>query len=96
MEKSYYEDKERYSRNSPIEHAYKINTPTMIWTGDHDLRVDWHQSVEMYLGLRRLGAEVELLIYENEIHVLTKKENQMDLTNRVENWFSKYLKNNKE
>ncbi len=96
MEKSYYEDKERYRRNSPIEHAHKIDTPTLIWTGDHDLRVDWHQSVEMYLGLRRLGAEVELLIYENEIHVLTQKENQMDLTKRVENWFSKYLKNNKE
>jgi dipeptidyl aminopeptidase/acylaminoacyl peptidase len=96
MEKSSYQDKERYRRNSPIEHAHKIKTPTMIWTGNRDLRIDWHQSVEMYLGLRRLGADVELLIYENEIHVLTKKKNQMDLTKRVENWFSKYLKINKE
>ena len=93
MEESFYDDKRRYILNSPIEHAHKVTTPTLIWTGNQDVRIDWHQSVEMYLGLRRLGAEVELLIYEDEIHVLTKKQNQQDLSERIERWFAKYLNN---
>jgi len=91
MGKSFYDDKESYRKNSPIESAQNIQTPTLIWTGDKDFHVDWHQSLKMYLSLRRLGVDVELLIYENEIHVLTKKENQIDLSQRIENWFSKYL-----
>ena len=92
MKKSYYDAKEKYRRNSPLEYAHKITTPTLIYTGNHDFRIDWHQSLEMYLSMRRLGAKVELLVYENEFHTLTGKENQKDLTQRIETWFSKYLK----
>lgn len=92
MGKSFYEGKELYRRNSPLEYAQNIKTPTLIWTGNKDYQVNWHQSEALYLALRRLKTEVELLIYENEGHSLIKGKNQKDLTLRITNWFSKYLK----
>lgn len=93
MGKSFYEGKELYKRNSPVEYAQNIKTPTLIWTGNKDYQVNWHQSEAMYLALRRLNVEVELRIYENEGHSLLQARNQKDLTVRISNWFNKYLKN---
>ena len=92
MGKSFYEAKELYKRNSPVEYAQNIKTPTLIWTGNKDYQVNWHQSEAMYLALRRLSVEVELLIYENEGHSLAVQKNQKDLTRRIQDWFNKYFK----
>lgn len=91
MGKSYYEDREAYKSNSPMEFAHNINTPTLIWTGNEDTHVDWHQSQAMYLALRRRKLNVELLLYEKEAHSLLKPKNQIDLTLRIQDWFDKYL-----
>ena len=92
MGQSFYEGKELYKRNSPVEYAQNIKTPTLIWTGNKDYQVNWHQSEAMYLALRRLNREVELRIYENEGHSLVKGQNQKDLTERILKWFNTYLK----
>ncbi len=90
---SFYENPAAYLRNSPIHHAANINIPLLLWTGGRDKRVDWHQSVELYLGLRRLDKECELLIYPEEAHAMyDKPQNQADLTQRIRRWFGKYLK----
>jgi dipeptidyl aminopeptidase/acylaminoacyl peptidase len=92
MGKSYYEDPEGYRRNSPIEYAIDISTPLMIWEGDQDTNIDWHQSIELYLALRRLNKEVTLCLYPGEAHDLNEAENQKDLSLRIISWFDKYLK----
>ncbi len=92
MGKSFYEDRNAYKKNSPLEYAQNIETPTLIWTGNQDYHVNWHQSVAMFLALRRLEFEVQLLIYENEAHTLLQANNQKDLTFRIQDWFDKYLK----
>lgn len=92
MGKSYYEDPEGYRRNSPIEYAKRISTPLMIWEGDQDTNIDWHQSIELYLALRRLNKEVSLCLYPGEAHDLNEAENQKDLSLRIISWFNKYLK----
>jgi len=90
--KSYFEIPEIYEQNSPIHHAQNINTPLLTWTGDKDTNVNWEQSVELYNALRRLNKEHIFLLYPNEGHSLLKKENQMDLTIRMREWFDHYLK----
>lgn len=90
--KSFYEDREGYYNNSPMYHGANIKTPSLIWTGKNDYHVDWHQSEQMYLALRRLKVEVEMLIYENESHSLIQPKNQIDLSEKIQNWFDKYLK----
>lgn len=92
MGKSFYEDKEGYDRNSPIRHAEKITTPLLAWTGKQDLQVNWAQSMELYLALRRLGKKHLLLLYPGETHMLTNRQNQQDLSDRIKDWFGYWLK----
>ncbi|CAD0001078.1 hypothetical protein FLAT13_00374 [Flavobacterium salmonis] len=91
--KSPYEDPLAYTRNSPISNAEHITTPLLLWTGKKDQHVDWHQSVEYYMALRRLGKNNVTLFYTDEGHSLLNPENQKDFTQRVEEWFGYYLKN---
>lgn len=89
---SFYQNPEAYLRNSPLHHAANIDTPLLLWTGGKDSRVDWHQSIELYSGLRRLGKACTLLIYPDEHHAMSNKTNQVDLTKRIKAWFDTYLK----
>jgi dipeptidyl aminopeptidase/acylaminoacyl peptidase len=89
---SFYQNQEAYLRNSPLHYAVNINTPLLLWTGGKDSRVDWHQSIELYSGLRRLGKECTLLLYPDEGHAMQSKPNQVNLTKRMKAWFDTYLK----
>ena len=42
--------------------------------------------------VNRLGKEGELLLFDDEEHTLTKKQNQVFLSNSILNWFDTYLK----
>lgn len=95
MEKTPFEAPELYTRNSPVMNAANINTPLLIWTGKADNHVNWHQSMELYLALRRLGKTGTLLLYPGEMHTITKPKNQIDLTTKIIQWFDYYLKNEK-
>lgn len=95
MGKSFYADQEAYYRNSPVVHASKIQTPILLWSGKLDVQVDWHQNMEFYLALHRLGKKNIMLLYPDENHVIFDKENQIDLTDRTEDWFDYYLKGEK-
>lgn len=89
---SFYKNPEAYFRNSPLHHITNIKTPLLLWTGKKDTNVDWHQSIELYTGLRRLGKPCELLLYPDEKHTIVKPKNQVDLTRRIKAWFDSYLK----
>ncbi|WP_374173174.1 prolyl oligopeptidase family serine peptidase [Flavobacterium tructae] len=93
MTKSLFEDREGYRRNSPIEHAENIKTPLLIWTGNEDDNVNWNQSREFYLALRRLGKPHMMLVYPKEGHEIENNQNQQDLSTRIHQWFDYYLKN---
>ncbi len=92
MGKSLFEDKEGYRRNSPIEHVQHITTPLLSWTGKEDVQVNWSQSIEFYLALRRLGKKHIMLLYPNEEHSLSKEKNLKDLSIRFHDWFDYHLK----
>lgn len=92
MNKSFYEDQENYNFNSPVMLAKNIATPLLIWTGKADKVVNWTQSLEMYLALKRLNKKTMMLAYPNEMHYLMKEENQLDLCKRIQDWFDYFLK----
>lgn len=95
MDQSPYEIPDIYARNSPIEYADKITTPLLAYTGKEDNHVDWHQSVEFYMALRRLNKKHMMLLYPEEGHVLLKPTNQIDLSQRILQWFNYFLKDDK-
>ncbi|OMQ11507.1 prolyl oligopeptidase family serine peptidase [[Flexibacter] sp. ATCC 35103] len=89
------ENPEDFSRNSPLASITNLNIPLLLWSGKVDLQVDWHQSVEYYLAMRRLGKKGIMLLYPQEGHGLTKPKNMEDLTRRVLEWFGYFLKDEK-
>lgn len=80
-----------YISNSPIYYAEKVKTPLLSWTGEADTQVQYYQTIEFYLALRRLGKKHTMLIYPEQGHVLTSKEQQKHLTQSIKKWFDNYL-----
>jgi acetyl esterase/lipase len=92
MEVPFWEDMDAYIRNSPAIFIDQLKTPMMLFFGDADGTVDWHQGVEFYNYARRAGKELVMLVYPGEDHGARKKENQIDYHRRILSWFGHYLK----
>jgi len=88
-----FEYKKEYLSNSVIHNAESIRTPLLLWTGKKDITVDWRQSLELHLALRRLGRDNIFVLYPEEGHLLFDHNNIEDITNRIKSWFNYYLKN---
>jgi dipeptidyl aminopeptidase/acylaminoacyl peptidase len=80
-----------YMRNSPMFQAQNIVTPLLVAFGNEDGAVDWHQGIEMFTTMRRMEKPYIMLVYDSENHSLSKKENQIDYTKKVNEFFNHYL-----
>jgi dipeptidyl aminopeptidase/acylaminoacyl peptidase len=83
---------EFYLRESAVLNADQVTTPILIVHNKMDDAVPWRQSVEFYMALRRLGKKSWLLQYDDETHSIDSKQNQMDYTIRLTQFFDYYLK----
>lgn len=92
MDVPYWEDMEAYVRESPAMQITKLQTPMLLYFGDKDGTVDWHQGVELYNYARRAGKFLVMLVYPGEDHSPRQKKNQIDYHRRVLQWFGHYLK----
>lgn len=93
---SFGENPMKYHNNSPIHSAQNFETPVLLWTGMKDHTVYWKQTQHMCVALQRYRKSVIALFYKEEEHSMRKKNEQLDLTYRVLDWFDYYLKGNKE
>jgi len=89
-----WEFRERYIENSPLFFLDRVDTPVLLVHGGEDTTVGPFLADEVFVGLRRLGKEVEYAKYLGEGHspVYWGYKNQADLCNRILSWFGKYLK----
>ncbi|MRT17552.1 S9 family peptidase [Vitellibacter sp. q18] len=92
MKETFYDAKEAYYRNSPLQQVENINTPLLLWAGKKDTNVNWSQSVYMFMALKRLGKKAKLILYEDEDHSLFKPKNQTHLSNTIFDWMETYVK----
>ena len=82
-----------YPKWSPIFHAQKCKTPTLIIHGEDDLCTPLPQATEFYTALVEPGCEVELVVYPREGHGWTEREHQIDAWNRVQAWLETHVRN---
>jgi dipeptidyl aminopeptidase/acylaminoacyl peptidase len=82
----------RYLENSPLFSADRITTPLLMMHNDADDAVPWYQGIEMFVALRRLGKEVYLIDYNNDVHNPTKRANQKDIAMRMQQFFDYHLR----
>lgn len=92
MGTSFFANKEGYWNNNPISYADKIKTPILLWHGRNDDTIPFDQGISYYLALRRLGLKTILVAYANDGHSVELKENQIDLSQRIIQWFDYFLK----
>jgi len=89
-----WEVRERYIENSPIHYLDRVSTPLLILQGEEDVYVSPFLADQAFVGLRRLGKEVEYAKYSGEGHdpMSWSYAHQMDFCRRFIAWFDMYLK----
>lgn len=81
-----------YLERSPIYHAEKSRTPTLIMHGKEDTRVHPSQSMELYRYLKTHGkVPVRLVLYPGEGHGNSRPAAQLDYAMRLMRWMQHFL-----
>ena len=91
---SAYDNFELLWQWSPLKNVKKVSTPTLFLHGEIDNEVPVTQAEEMYVALKKLGVETQLVQYLGEGHGWRpdlKPKNRVDLGKRMVDWFNKYL-----
>src|SRR5262249_22982507 len=85
---------QKYFENSPFFRFDRVQTAVLIAHGADDTAVLPFLGDEIFVGLRRLGKEVEYAKYAHEGHDpgYWSYAAQTDLSNRILRWFDVHLK----
>ena len=86
-----YDHLEDYWGSSPIRYVSQVRTPTLILHGDDDARVHPAQGMEFFRALKVLGVPVRFVRYPREKHGIEERAHQIDLMNRIIEWFDRHL-----
>ena len=93
--KSIWDAPNLYVENSPLFWLPRVTTPLFIMSNDADDAVPWYQGIELFVGMRRLGKEVYLIDYNNDVHNPASRANQKDIAMRMQQFFDTKLKREK-
>jgi dipeptidyl aminopeptidase/acylaminoacyl peptidase len=86
---------ERLWRHSPLAYVEQMTTPLLIIHSEQDFRVPIADAEHLFLMLRWLKREVELVRYPREGHELSRSgepRHRVDRLNRIIDWFDKYCR----
>jgi dipeptidyl aminopeptidase/acylaminoacyl peptidase len=83
-----------YLRHSPATYAEDIETPLLIAHSENDLRCNVEQAEHLFIRMRLLGKEVELVRFPEESHELSRSGSPVHRVMRFElilEWWSRSL-----
>ena len=72
-----WEDPEAYWRRSPLSLVGEVTTPTMLLTGEADLRTPISESEQYYQALRLLCGETASVRIPEASHIIAKRPTQL-------------------
>ncbi|MCA9987675.1 MAG: prolyl oligopeptidase family serine peptidase, partial [Anaerolineales bacterium] len=90
-----WENLENYWRQSPLKHIANAKTPTLVIHSEQDLRCPIEQGEQIYVALKRLGVETEMVRFPDSPHGLSRMGRTDRRVVRLEHilrWFDRYLK----
>lgn len=91
FEKPFWEDPARWLEQSPLMHVGKVATPTLLMTGELDLRTPISQSDEYYVALKMRGVPASMLRFNGEYHGTgSKPSNFMRTQLYMMSWYQKH------
>jgi len=86
---------ENYWRQSPISSIGNAKTPTLLIHSESDMRCDPEQGEQVFVALKRLGVDTELILFPEEAHGLSRNgrtDRRIARLKHISRWFEKYLK----
>ena len=87
-----WENPQRWVKLSPFSKVEAITTPTLWMGGALDWNVPIINSEQMYIAMKRLGRETQLVVYPDEHHGIRRPTFEKDRLERWLAWFDNYLK----
>lgn len=80
----------RFREHSPLTHAPKVRTPTLILHATNDRRCPVAMGVMFHRALKQVGVETGLVLYPEEGHPIKQLPHREDVLRRVLEWFEKH------
>lgn len=91
FDRPFWEDPAPWLKLSPIMYVGNIKTPTLIMTGDLDMRTPMPQSEELYAALKMRGVPTTLLRFAGEYHgTASKPANWIRTQLYMMSWYNRY------
>ena len=90
-----FEDLQYYWERSPIAYIGNAQTPTLVLHNEMDLRCPIEQGEQVFVALKRLGVDTELVRFPEEFHGLSRggrTDRRILRLKHIARWFEKYLK----
>ena len=85
-------DEERHRRISPLFHADNIKKPLLVVQGANDPRVLQVESDELVAAVKANGVPVEYVLFPDEGHGFSKRENRITAANAYLSFLDKHLR----
>ncbi len=85
-------DEEFLKEISPITHAERIKAPLLVVHGENDPRVPVEEARQIAETIKARGGKVELLIFPDEGHGISKLSNRLTFYRRMVEFLDEHLK----
>ncbi|MBL8988339.1 MAG: S9 family peptidase [Gemmatimonadetes bacterium] len=91
FDKPFWEDPGPWLKQSPLMYVKNVKTPTLLMTGELDLRTPMPQTEEYFAALKMLGVPTEILRFAGEYHGTSSKPSNFIRTQLyMMSWYQKY------
>ena len=91
FDKPYWEDPEPWLKTSSLMYVGNVTTPTLVMTGEEDLRTPMAQSEEYYAALKVRGVPAKLMRFDSEYHGTgSKPSNAMRTLLYMMSWYNRW------
>lgn len=91
FQKPFWEDPTRWLEQSSIMHVGKVTTPTLLMTGEADLRTPIAQTEEYFAALKYRGVPVRMLRFPNQYHGTgTRPSNNLRTILYMHDWYDQW------
>jgi dipeptidyl aminopeptidase/acylaminoacyl peptidase len=85
------EDAELLRERSPMTYVDNVRTPLLVIQGAKDPRVVKPESDQLVEKLQELGRTVEYVVFDDEGHGFTKRQNELKAMRLSAEWLERYL-----
>jgi len=90
-----WENFKNYWRQSPLKYIGNAKTPTLVIHSEQDLRCAIEQGEQVFVALKKLGVDTEMVRFPDEPHGLSRggrTDRRIERLKHILRWFDRYLK----